>query len=66
MSYREVEKAREIRLWIGQIIVPAVTGSIILLSIPEVRYWVGDKVKKIRQKHEAKKAKIIILDRESE
>ena len=37
MSYRQIEKSREIRLWISQIIVPAAG---IIIAIPESREYV--------------------------
>lgn len=37
MTYKQIEQAREIRLWIGQIIVPAITVATTMLTIPEVR-----------------------------
>ena len=59
MKYKHIEAAREARLWIGQIIVPAtaVVGS--LLAIPEVRYVVAAKAKQIKEKIESTKNKEI-------
>ncbi len=37
MTYKQIEASRELRLWIGQVIVPAVTMAVALASIPEVR-----------------------------
>ena len=37
MTYKQIEASRELRLWIGQVIVPAVTMAVALTSIPEVR-----------------------------
>ena len=57
MKYKHIEAAREARLWIGQIIVPAaaVVGS--LLAIPEVRETVAEKARQIKWKIESKKNK---------
>ena len=39
MTYKQIEQAREIRLWIGQIVVPAVTTvATIMYMNPELRY----------------------------
>lgn len=45
MSYKQIETSREIRLWIGQVIVPGVTVAASMMAIPEVRYAVSEKVK---------------------
>lgn len=59
MKYKHIEAAREARLWIGQIIVPAtaVVGS--LLAIPEVRDAVATKARQIKWKIESIKNKEI-------
>lgn len=44
MKYKHIEAAREARLWIGQIIVPAMTLAATVLTIPEVRDSVADKI----------------------
>lgn len=43
MKYKHIEASREVRLWIGQVIVPAVVGGLMIFSNPEAREWVGDK-----------------------
>lgn len=43
MKRKHIEAAREVRLWIGQIIVPAVTLAATTLAIPEVRQAVAAK-----------------------
>lgn len=45
MTYKQIEASREARLWIGQIIVPAVG---LALAIPESREWVKDKIEEIK------------------
>ena len=47
---KQIDQARETRLWIGQIIVPVITGAILLAANPDVRDWVGDKVRKVKNK----------------
>lgn len=44
MTYRQIEASREIRLWIGQVIVPAAGVALAVLSIPEVRQRVVVKI----------------------
>lgn len=44
MNYRQIETSREVRLWITQVIVPAVgmaVGTIIL--VPEAKQFVAKK-----------------------
>lgn len=43
MSYKQIEKSREIRLWITQIIVPAFIGGAMILSNDGARAWVFEK-----------------------
>lgn len=50
LKYKHIEAARETRLWIGQVLVPAVTGAIILYSNPDLRRWIDEKVKSIKNK----------------
>lgn len=50
MTYKQIEASREARLWIGQVIVPAVTTvGLLIASSPEVRQWCGDKVRDIKK-----------------
>ena len=43
MKRKNIEAAREVRLWIGQIVVPAITLAATTLAIPEVRQAVAAK-----------------------
>lgn len=55
MTYKQIEASREIRLWIGQIIVPAVTtAAAILYMNPELRYKAADKVNEVKYKIKTK------------
>lgn len=54
MKRKNIEAAREVRLWIGQIVVPAVTVVGSALAIPEVRQAVAFKAKEMKQKVETK------------
>lgn len=57
MTYKQIEAAREVRLWIGQIIVPAATLAVTTLAIPEVREAVAVKAKQVKNKIERKMKK---------
>lgn len=37
MTYRQIEASREIRLWLGQVIVPTAVGVLIYLSNDDLR-----------------------------
>ena len=54
MTYKQIEASREARLWIGQIIVPAVSAVVAVLSIPEVRDMVATKANQIKYSIENK------------
>ena len=45
---QKLDRSREIRLWIMDILVPAVGLAATALSIPEVRDMVNDKIKDTR------------------
>ena len=44
MTYKQIEASRELRLWITQVVVPAVG---IAMLFPEVRKSVADKAKDV-------------------
>jgi len=52
MNNKHIETSRELRLWLGQVILPAVTG--IFLASPTARDWAKTKidnlVKRIKSK----------------
>jgi len=48
MSYKQIETSRELRLWIGQVIVPIITVSIAIYSNPEARQAVSRKIHEIK------------------
>ena len=54
MTYKQIEEAREIRLWIGQIIVPAATVAVTAMTIPEVRQAIATKANSIKRNIESK------------
>ncbi|MDY3768088.1 MAG: hypothetical protein SOZ83_00575 [Sphaerochaetaceae bacterium] len=43
MKYKTIEASRELRLWIGQVIVPAMTAGIMIASNPNARNWAAEK-----------------------
>ena len=62
MTYKQIEAAREARLWIGQIIVPAATVAVSTLVIPEVRQAVAEKAKQIKESIHKKRFKEVKPD----
>ncbi len=57
MKYKHIEAAREVRLWIGQIIVPAATVAVTTLTIPEVRQAIAAKANSVKRNIENKMKK---------
>lgn len=43
MSYKNIERSREARLWIGQVIMPTVTAVTGILAIPGVKEEISKK-----------------------
>ena len=54
MKRKNIDTMREVRLWIGQIIVPAVTVVGSALAIPEVRQAVATKANQWKESVEKK------------
>lgn len=48
MTYKQIETSREIRLWIGQIVVPTVTVVATMMTVPEVRHSVVNGIKDVK------------------
>lgn len=48
MTYKQIEASREARLWIGQIVVPAITFAVSTLAIPEVRQAIATKATDVK------------------
>ena len=59
MTYKQIEQAREIRLWIRDILVPATLAATTVLSIPEVREAVSAKATEIKNEVYNVKGKIV-------
>lgn len=54
MKRKNIDTMREVRLWIGQIVVPAITVVGSALAIPEVRSVVAAKANDWKQSIEQK------------
>ena len=54
MKRKNIDAMREVRLWIGQIIVPAVTLAASTMAIPEVRKAVSTKALQWKESIEMK------------
>ena len=53
---QKIDLAREIRLGITQVLIPATGLAMTVLSIPEVRETVNEKVKEIKENRKRKRA----------
>lgn len=49
MKYKTIEASREVRLWIGQVIIPAATAGIMIVSNPTTRRWVTEKANEMKE-----------------
>ena len=66
MTYKQIEATREVRLWIGQIIVPAATLAATTLAIPGVKEAIAEKINEAKRSAKFKKAKSrVVKDEES-
>lgn len=54
MTRKQIDAAREARLWIGQIFVPALTLAATTMAIPEVRQAIAVKAKSVKESIEKK------------
>ena len=54
MTYKQIEASREMRLWIGQVIVPAVTAAIAIASNPQTRNYVSKKYNNLKSRIQQK------------
>ena len=48
MTYKQIEASREARLWIGQVIIPAITVVGAAMTVPEVRKAVIEKANNVK------------------
>lgn len=49
MTHRQIETSREIRLWVGQILIPVTTIAVTAMTVPEVRTAVVSKAKNVKE-----------------
>ena len=45
MTYKQIEASRELRLWLGQVVIPVMA----IAAIPEVRQTLADKTNKVKK-----------------
>ena len=50
MTYKQIEASREARLWIGQVIVPAIAFAAGALAVPEIRKAASTKINNAKQR----------------
>lgn len=55
MKYKHVLASRELRLWVGQIVIPTITLGVTLMNVPEVRQTFDETVYKIKKAIKSKK-----------
>lgn len=48
MTRKQIDAARERRLWVTQIVVPMASAAVVALSIPEVRETVAAKCSQVK------------------
>ena len=54
MTRKQIEQARELRLWIGQVVVPAAMTAVTLLTVPEVRQTIATAANGVKESIEKK------------
>ena len=59
MTYKQIEASRELRLWIGQVIVPAVSVTAVVLANPDVRNAAKEKLDRIKRKFQSRKIRAV-------
>ena len=51
MTWKHIEASREARLWVTQVIMPALgMGTALIAIVPEAREFAVEKAKKIKEK----------------
>lgn len=48
MTWKQIEASREARLWIGQIVVPTAIAVSTIMTVPEVRQAIAEKMKNVK------------------
>ena len=54
MTYKQIEASREMRLWIGQVIVPAAAAAIAIASNPNNRDYISKKYNNLKSRIQKK------------
>lgn len=54
MTRKQIDAAREARLWIGQLVIPVVTLAVTTMAIPEVRQAIAAKANRVKTSVEDK------------
>ena len=55
MTHKQIDAAREARLWLGQIVIPLVTTFVVtVVAIPESRHAVAEKAKDVKESFKRK------------
>lgn len=54
MTYKQIEASREMRLWIGQVIVPAAVAVVAIASNPQTRNYVSKKYNNVKSRIQKK------------
>ena len=50
MTYKQIEASREMRLWIGQVIVPAAVAAVAIASNPQTHNYVSKKYNNVKSR----------------
>ena len=54
MTYKQIEASREMRLWIGQVIVPAAVAVVAIASNPNTRDYISKKYNNVKSRIQKK------------
>ena len=54
MTYKQIEASREMRLWIGQVIVPAAVAAVTIASNPQTRNYISKKYNNVKSRIQKK------------
>ena len=54
MTYKQIEACREMRLWIGQVIVPAAVAAVAIASNPNTRDYISKKYNNVKSRIQKK------------
>lgn len=59
MTYKQIEASRELRLWIGQVIVPAICMSAVILANPDAKRAASEKFEDLKAKIQRKRVRVL-------